>query len=637
MGDPDVLQVRTLKESRARRFDPRQRHGQLHGATGRRVSWGDEHKHTIYHLPVDDDDPDPRVTRYLTRAEMEYGLPVSSHLAYSLDKDKRWEGVEALLNDIEAAVTVMPVAHVHERGGHTAVVPRPRLTADRSMSLCVSVPTRGALIARTAHEVSWNAKLKLVARSTVFMSPPAWFGPEDWARALEPHPRKRPLHQFQPLWQVPQSAPPGIDTSLVAPLNMAVGIAQSLASPANLYQRGHTATEAVRGTRRHGDRCWYPEGGQTSGLRVDLGRVCHVTHVTTQGRAPETFPFPPRSYDSCENQKWQIAGRRFAGPGFLRVADPDTDWVTRLAIYARHSFGPWDLVATVECNTDGHTVVAHQLAQGAGVKCRWLQFVPLSTHGRPALSVTVYGPKSAADCPARAPGSRFHDSTVQQSVGASGGCEGPCMQYVITGGVLNLGRAFAGRSPEEQTEGWRAARVSDLTRQSLYHRSHSRRFYWGDDGKHGARNHRKARWLREAVEAREIALGHLPGDRLDADGDDPRNVEHEWLQERPAAFEDFLRKTAPRRDQGINAFEPCVDENAGHYDMAPPLPQACRVPSSSASDGSSTFSFVHVDQVDDVPGMDPDAHHTTFDGGVHDIAENHSRPASLLRSLWALR
>jgi hypothetical protein len=112
-------------------------------------------------------------------------------------------------------------------------------------------------------------------------------------------------------------------------------------------------------------------------LEVDLGADCRVTFVSTQGQFP-------------------MIKRTIRETGLRIVCDElSRNWVTKYELSYRQSHGhDWIVAgASFEGNQDMLTEVAHKLdgPDGKGIQCRYLRFLPLGFHGKPAMRVGVYG------------------------------------------------------------------------------------------------------------------------------------------------------------------------------------------------------------------------------------------------------
>lgn len=112
-------------------------------------------------------------------------------------------------------------------------------------------------------------------------------------------------------------------------------------------------------------------------LEVDLGADCRVTFVSTQGQFP-------------------MIKRTIRETGLRIVRDElACRWVTKYELSYRQNHGHEWIVAgaNFEGNQDMLTEVAHKLdgPDGKGIQCRYLRFLPLAFHGKPAMRIGVYG------------------------------------------------------------------------------------------------------------------------------------------------------------------------------------------------------------------------------------------------------
>jgi len=145
--------------------------------------------------------------------------------------------------------------------------------------------------------------------------------------------------------------------------------------------------------------CWIQDAPE-SFLEVDLGANCDVTYVSTLGRFPPVSNYPDyelmhsdfwhreSSADSaCTGKHWPVV--EVGRPGWGQ-------WVTKYELHARLDGGKsWTTVGVLKGNSDMISEVAHDLRElchnSAGLKCRYLRFLPQGYHGKPALRIGVYG------------------------------------------------------------------------------------------------------------------------------------------------------------------------------------------------------------------------------------------------------
>mmetsp|Transcript_25439 Transcript_25439/g.73382 ORF Transcript_25439/g.73382 Transcript_25439/m.73382 type:complete len:557 (+) Transcript_25439:136-1806(+) len=143
--------------------------------------------------------------------------------------------------------------------------------------------------------------------------------------------------------------------------------------------------------------CWIQDA-PGSWLEVDLGAVCSVTHVSTAGRFPPTARYPSPEL----RQRWaKEAGEHHASfDQAWAVVKPGAagweQWVTKYELQARlDDGGTWTRIGDLQGNADMTTEVAHDMHEVChscdGLQCRFLRFLPLACHRKPAMRISVYG------------------------------------------------------------------------------------------------------------------------------------------------------------------------------------------------------------------------------------------------------
>jgi hypothetical protein len=426
----------TLSLRRLERFSLTHKFAGMGGATARRnVLHATAYEDPMSIRQKSSSDASAASATYLTAAELELGLPPcgggalrprtadSEDLFLSVNKHRRWEAIEGLLNGTDSGASV--------RVRSTSFC-----SAERSFEAAIMLPATTMLVPKgSSADGLWRARLRAEAHDKVYERPAQAIGASDWIRMCQPSRSGRPLSRLPLLYTRPDGPPPGVPAG-----SSLLGKNASLSASASDHRCIHGPAHAtVAPAHDVYTSAWLPPDNARAGawLQVDLGADCRVTHVSTRGRFPITELFPDSGRERSAD--WKQCVRLC---DVVRVGEPGIEWVNKFRLSARSEGGrKWYVVGTFGGNTDSTTEVAHNLValvggrgDDGGLVCRYLRFEPLEFHGRPCLRVGVYG--SAQGCALaseeEAPEPAHPDANAEHVV-----------TYVVSGGSLKSGLLFA--------------------------------------------------------------------------------------------------------------------------------------------------------------------------------------------------
>ena len=356
-----------FSDVRRKRHDASASRAGLHGRSGRRVnkSLVDTSDEKIQR--THDNSRNKHAPTYLTDLELDLG-PDGKFLN-SIDKDKRWETVPALLT--EKALVLPQQSRAETR----------RSRSDKSGTTVTTYQVAPTAMVKVAKEEAPDRRLFQV-------------------RNRRPKP-----------WATPPSAAP----------EEAHGARQLKVARLGGHWEGRwrTARSNLCVARNDDNACaWDVEKAGGLGrayLDIDLGHTCKIEAFSTQGRFPYTRQYPhtwqdplTRSFHVEDRPAWD-RNERYTGPFWRRACTSEDDlfgrhhpsivdavqprWVTRYELLCRAEGGrAWVSLGVFDGNKDATSEVCHSLRSiKPGVVARYLRVRPIAAVGGGALRVGVYG------------------------------------------------------------------------------------------------------------------------------------------------------------------------------------------------------------------------------------------------------
>ena len=356
-----------FSDVRRKRHDASASRAGLHGRSGRRVNKSllDTSDEKIQR--THDNSRNKHAPTYLTDLELELGHG-HGKFVHSLDKDKRWETVPALLT--EKALVLPQKSRAETR----------RSRSDKSGTTVTTFQVAPTAMVKVAKEEAPDRRLFQV-------------------RNRRPKP-----------WATPPSAAP----------EEAHGARQLKVARLGGHWEGRwrTARSNLCVARNDDNACaWDVEKAGGLGrayLDIDLGHTSKIEAFSTQGRFPYTRQYPhtwqdplTRSFHVEDRPAWD-RNERYTGPFWRRACTSEDDlfgrhhpsivdavqprWVTRYELLCRAEGGrAWVSLGVFDGNKERRRRSATLKAIKPGVVARYLRVRPIAAVGGGALRVGVYG------------------------------------------------------------------------------------------------------------------------------------------------------------------------------------------------------------------------------------------------------